>query len=53
MNQESLADLRIRDNLELDERAEDMNVGFALQILKNGIYGIVSIAFVQIVVNNY
>ena len=33
MNQESLADLRIRDNLELDERAEDVNVGFALQII--------------------
>ena len=33
MDQESLADLRIRDNLELDERAEDVNIGFALQII--------------------
>ena len=33
IDNESLADLRIRDNLELDERAEDVNVEFALQVI--------------------
>ncbi len=30
---EALADLRIRDNLQLDERAKDVNVEFAVQII--------------------
>ena len=33
MDEESLADLRIRDNLELDDRAEQVNVSFALQVI--------------------
>jgi|TARA_B000000475_G_scaffold259060_1_gene241651 nonsense-mediated mRNA decay protein 3 len=33
MDHEPLADLRIRDNLEVDERAEDVDVNFGLQII--------------------
>ena len=33
MEHETLADLRIRDNLEIEDRAEDVNVNFALQVI--------------------
>ena len=33
MGHEPLADLRIRDNLEVDERAEDVDVDFGLQVI--------------------
>ncbi len=33
MEHETLADLRIRDNLEVDDRADDVNVDFALQVI--------------------
>ncbi len=33
MEHETLADLRIRDNLEIEDRADDVNVNFALQVI--------------------